>query len=181
MLIPERLQNAKWQPKQPWPEDCFIQWGGHGIVLKAGTIDDVLASGDLEQVKQNTSYRTAFVEVSPAKPSTFIRGEGETIDAAEMAAWAKYTKTLKCPGHEYERKGYKSGAGICKNCGMFASDVFEPSEKCVLCGTPSWYALDMDGNVYCKNCDDKMPRDKWPKWRVEMLEIEDEEQIQEDQ
>jgi hypothetical protein len=95
-----------------WPHDCLIQCGDSGVVFVEG--------GD--------NYQTAFWEAFPETPSTFIRGEGATIQEAEQNCFAQYQRILACPEHEFERGRYESGAGICKHCKLFLSGVFEPTE-----------------------------------------------------
>jgi len=114
-----------------WPEDCFVQCGGNGIVVGHGSFEEMLLSTDPlkalgDEIKKPTSYRTAFFEAFPRNPDTFIRGEGKTIEEAEEQTWLKFQKYLACKGHEFEKRGYRNGAGFCKHCGMFGSKVFEP-------------------------------------------------------
>lgn len=126
--------------------DVRIQAGDRGIVFTD---------------KKPYSYRTAFFEAFPDEPCTFIRGEGTTIADAEKEAWRKWQRILACPGHEFERRGYKNGAGFCKHCGMFASKIFPPDEYCVTCGKPTYWTEDTDGNWYCKEHERDKPLDKW--------------------
>lgn len=91
-----------------WPEDCYVQWGGCGLVIG-----------------RNNSYTTAFFEAFP-KPSGFIRGEGSSIADAERAAFAKYTKELGCAGHMYSRGRYLNGGGHCQRCGRWEYKAFPP-------------------------------------------------------
>lgn len=90
--------------RHPWPEDCYLQGGRSGVVLAS--------SG---------SYRTAFVEAFPASPPVFIRGEGETIEQAENAAWERYQQMLTCPAHPahgpWDRRTYRNGYAFCEQCG----------------------------------------------------------------
>lgn len=50
-----------------WPDDCFVQGGGDGIVI----------------VRDGDNYNTAYFEAFPKNPDCFIRGEGETMEDAE--------------------------------------------------------------------------------------------------
>lgn len=95
-----------------WPHDCFIQCGDNGVVL----------------VWDKGNYTTAFWEAFPRNLGTFLRGEGSTIEEAEKDCFAQYERILACPGHEFERRKYESGAGICKHCNLLQSKVFEPTE-----------------------------------------------------
>lgn len=100
-----------------WPEDCKVQCGDKGIVLSN---------------KPEGSYTTAFFEAFPRKPSTFIRGEGHTIEEAEESAWNQYQKVLNCVEHDYRRHGKTSG--ICKKCGLFTMNCMPPEKPCAVCG-----------------------------------------------
>lgn len=126
--------------QQPWPEDCFVQAGEKGIVFTP-----------------KGTYETSFFEAFPKYPETFIRGEGKTIKEAEEKAWKKYKKYLDCPKHEYERRSYRNGAGFCKHCNMFASNVFEPLTRCVKCDIPTFWSSDKNDNFYCKEHADLNP------------------------
>jgi hypothetical protein len=95
------------ESKLPWPPDVFVQGGDSGIVIS----------------RNAPTRRTAFVEAFP--PDGFIRGEGETLQEAEDSAWAQYVRETGCGGHEFERRGYRNGAGFCKHCGAFRSKVFK--------------------------------------------------------
>ncbi len=106
-----------WRCLKPWPDDCFVQCGGSGVVI-----------GN----EKKDSYKTAFFEAFPKSPNTFIRGEGSDIAAAEASAWAKYQKILACDGHDFARRGEESA--ICKKCGLFVSHHFAPEASCSVCG-----------------------------------------------
>lgn len=135
---PERPGGDKHSPVCPWPDDCYVQWGGDGIVFTGGggiekginILTGVLAgqkesAGEAMELLKN-SYVTAFFEAFPTEPKTFIRGEGSTIEEAEKQAFEQFQKHVSCPGHEFERRGYTNGCGLCKHCGLFKSKAFEP-------------------------------------------------------
>jgi hypothetical protein len=126
-----------WKPKQAWPEDCFAQWGKEseceGIVINA------------------------FFGVFPTNPKTFIACEAATRDEAEARAFEYFQKYSACSGHEFEARGYENGAGFCKHCGMFASDVIPPVDTCRSCGVPTWGSKDNEGFRWCKACSVDMP------------------------
>lgn len=124
-----------------WPEDCFVQCGDRGIVFVKET---------------STTYETAFFEAFPRNPDTFLRGEGKTVEEAEEQAWTKYQKQLNCKKHEFERKHYRNGAGVCKNCGLFLADIFEPLEICQFCNKPTYFGKDTTGKWFCKECSGKV-------------------------
>lgn len=141
---------------KPWPQDCYVQGGDDGIVFtEEGAFDAVMSSSveALEVVCGKTSrahYTTAFFEAFPKHPSTFIRGEGKTVDEAEACAWTQYEKFASCPNHEFERRGYRNGAGFCKHCGMFASKAFEPLDHCCICDQPTHHIQDRHQRWYCE-------------------------------
>ncbi|WP_159599743.1 hypothetical protein [Agromyces humi] len=129
------IANTTVESRHPWPAGMFIQGGGHGIVLSR-------SGGD--------SYRTAFVEAFPE--GTFIRGEGATVEDAEDAAWAKFQRYAGCPGHEWETRGYRNGAGFCKHCGKFGSQVFDLVEigsVCDVCGVGTYWTTVGD-KLFCE-------------------------------
>lgn len=102
------IVNTDQPSRHPWPEDCYIQGGGRGIVFGAPT----------------GTYRTAFVEAFPRNPNTFLRGEGPTIAAAEDACWVQYERIQNCAGGggehgPYEPRQYRNRAGFCTRCGAW--------------------------------------------------------------
>lgn len=121
-----------WVCQKPWPEDCFVQCGGSGIVI-----------GNAEK----DSYTTAFFEAFPKEPKTFIRGEGNDVAAAEANAWDKFQKILACDQHEFVRYGTEHG--ICKKCKLFQSNIFPPEASCSVCGKPHVNASGPDKSPMC--------------------------------
>lgn len=119
---------------KPWPENCFVQCGGDGLVIASkGSLNKVFTSEDplkelAVQASHPESYITAFFEAFPKEPDTFIRGEGKDIAAAEEDAWTQYLSFVACKGHEFEKRGYTNGAGFCVHCGMFKSKAFVPED-----------------------------------------------------
>jgi len=152
--------------KYDWPEDCGTQYGDSGIVFTDNNLEEDLKNPVelLGQVIKPTKehYRTAFFEAFPTVPQTFIRGEGKTIEEAETSAWKKLQKHLACPAHDFERREYRNGCGVCKSCGLFASGIFEPLTKCIVCQVPSYFSCDKKDNWYCENhVDDNPDRVQW--------------------
>lgn len=96
-------KTPDYTPQKAWPEDCTVQWG-QGII-------------------PNTPFFEAFM------PGNFIRGEGADIAEAEAKAFAQYEKEGLCnhswgrqrPGRQF----YTNGAGWCKKCGAFRSNMFK--------------------------------------------------------
>lgn len=131
--------KAPYECQKPWPDDCGVQAGDEGLVL--------------DRSAENGHYTTAFFEAFPTCNgiSTFIRGEGATVAEAEAQAFVKYEKYNACT-HEvgFDRRSYTNGAGFCKGCGMFASEIFEPTTKCIICDTPTNYSTDRHGHWYCE-------------------------------
>ena len=165
------LTNEKtgYECKFPWPENCKVQAGGNGIVFRgkpgleermAKDPGDVLDQAIGEKPLAPQAYRTAFFEAFPRNPNTFIRGEGPSVEEAEEKAWQQLQKYQACEGHEFEKRGYKNGAGLCVHCNMFQSGVFEPTEDCTGgCGEKTYYSHDKNGNAWCENCYDSMPEE----------------------
>jgi hypothetical protein len=95
-------REVDYTPVCAWPDDCAVQWG-NGIIPA-----------------------TPFFEAFP--PGTFIRGEGETIDAAERDAFAQYERESICKhlwGRRSAKRGtYLNGAGWCRKCDAFRSSMF---------------------------------------------------------
>ena len=114
--VAEHCKPGGWKqeghtPVCDWPDDYYVQWGSGGLVISK---------------KPSGSYTTAFFEAfapSGSDDGGFIRGEGETIEAAERAAFAQWEKEYTCQ-HRWGRRGYTNGGGICCNCGAFKSGVF---------------------------------------------------------
>ncbi|PHP18756.1 hypothetical protein CG471_15925 [Sphingobium sp. IP1] len=96
--------NPDYTPTCAWPDDCMVQWG-HGLVPAV-----------------------PFFEAFPV--GTFIRGEGETIAAAEQQAFEKYQRDLACDHvwgrHRQGRSTYINGAAFCRKCGGFRGSMFRP-------------------------------------------------------
>ncbi len=124
-----------WRPLLAWPDDCSVQWGGHGVVLGSG---------------EEPGYNTAFFEAFPGNGG-FIRGEGKTVEEAEADAFAIHGREVACDlagGHAWSRNRllsghqarqrngrpvrkvslYLNGGGFCRRCGAFKT-VFKPVHK----------------------------------------------------
>jgi len=142
--------DKSYECKKLWPEDCSAKYGAEFMEIDTKNLKD--------------SFTTAYFEAFLKNPNTFVRGKGKTIEEAEKDAFAEYEKIINCPGHEFERRDYTNGAGICKHCGMFNSKAFEPIAKCCKCGKPTNWATDQDNNIYCENCYCLMPEIDLLKW-----------------
>lgn len=105
-----KIRHTGLDAQHPWPEDIYIQGGKNGLVFS-----------------RQENYRTAFVEVFPEDPPTFVRGEGATVAEAEDQAWASYQRLLSCPGHgDWDRRNYRNGAALCGRCGTWYPGVLPP-------------------------------------------------------
>lgn len=146
-----RLSNLGSEPgeyKTKYDWDCSCQSGANGIVFSKGG-----------------NYRTAFFEAFPNNPKCFIRGEGETVEAAEQQAWDKYQKIQGC-NHEMERRDRTDGYGFCKHC-SYSVMVFEPLTKCCKCGKPTRWTTDYKGRWYCKFHARNKPKERDQKaWEI---------------
>jgi hypothetical protein len=157
--------------KCDWDEDCFVQCGESGIVLGKGSLQEVFdAENPLEALSEaasdKKSYITAFFEAFPKEPSTFIRGEGKSVEEAEQSAWNQFQKYKNCQEHEFERRGYDNGGGICKHCGMFKSNVFPPAHNCKICNIPTCFTHDINKDWYCEEHSTQIPEDLKPDWMI---------------
>lgn len=124
---------------RPWPAECFVQAGGHGVVFTAGTMnklaDDPMGAIEdgaaIESGDKSLGYMTAFFEAFHEDDNLggFVRGEGSTVFEAEDATWRQMESYAKC-GHPegFERRGYSNGGGFCKSCRMWKSRAFDPIE-----------------------------------------------------
>jgi hypothetical protein len=167
--------------QKDWPEDCFVQCGDNGMVLKATGFEATMTSENFkelgENIAENYAYTTAFFEAFPNNPNTFIRGEGKSVEEAEESAWKKFRKYADCEEHEFEKRNYRNGAGFCKKCNMFKSRAFEPWEPCVVCGKKTFYHQVDDNSMMCKEHYYQLPYEELDKmtkycyteeeWKVE--------------
>lgn len=103
MTEPRMIRNTSEPMRCDWPAGTFVQGGSRGVVFGG-------ADGP---------YRTAFVEAFP--DSTFLRGEGSTIEEAERACWARYQALRSCPTYPahgpWDRRSYRNGSAYCGGCG----------------------------------------------------------------
>lgn len=130
-----KIENTDCDARHGWPDEAFLQGRAYSRELR----------------RPNGTGFTAFVEVFT--DGTFIRGEGASVADAEDDAWAQFQRFIACPGHEYEARHYRNGAGICARCGRFQSNVFTPEQLgcyCRVCGIPSYYYQD-DDTFYCES------------------------------
>jgi hypothetical protein len=88
-------------PSPDWPDDCRVQWGGSGLVIR----------------REGGAYGTAFFEAFP-REGGFFRGEGADIAAAEADCLARYQRFTICD-HLWGRGTYTNGGAICRRCRAF--------------------------------------------------------------
>lgn len=125
----------------PWGDEIEILQGGGGYV----------------PLDTNTKRRPFFVEVMA--PDIYIRGEGETLEAAEKVAWQKYQNRQTCAEHEYETRGYTNGAAFCIHCKGFFGNVYTAEElgvRCSVCNIFSNYTRLPDDSHMCQPCYETM-------------------------
>ena len=136
--------NRTWRPEghvpsPNWPEDCHVQWGGSGLVLK----------------KDGDAYATAFFEAFPVGGG-FFRGEGASIAAAEADCLEKYDRFSRC-AHIWGRGRYTNGGAICRRCGAFMTR-FRPIPRLGAFRDPiSATELDLAMDGYCR----RDPKDRF--------------------
>lgn len=131
-------------PSGEWPDDCYVQWGNSGLVLK----------------EKGESYLTAFFEAFP-KEGGFFRGEGPTLPDAEADCLGKYQRFNRCT-HLWGRGTYTNGGAICRKCGAFMTR-FSPIPRLGSFRDPiSAMDLDLAMKGYCrKNVNDNFERRLW--------------------
>jgi hypothetical protein len=114
-IIRPQHENDPWRPLQAWPDSTHVQWGGKGVVFG-----------------KSDAYTTAFFEAFPRDGTAgFLRGEGQSIEAAEEAAfaqWSRFRTCLDTGGHRWGRtrilgngktSTYTNGGCFCRRCGSF--------------------------------------------------------------
>jgi hypothetical protein len=118
-----------------WDKDTYLQCGERGIVFG-----------------KKSAYSTAFVEafLSIDGISTFVRGEGEDILAAEKTCFDKVKKMKSCEEHKYTRifsgKERRDGYARCTECEL-SGNILAPLDKCSVCNKPTNEAI--NGTFYC--------------------------------
>lgn len=130
--------QGTYETQHPWPAETTVS-AGKGIVFARNTKED-----------EPTSYGTLFMEVYPPG-AAFIRGEGDSPESCENAAWAKYQLAINCSdgsgNHDWEARNYQNGAGFCSRCNTFGSKVFtgeQLGQLCKICGIGTTHHWDKD-------------------------------------
>jgi hypothetical protein len=123
-----------YETKLNWDKDLTMQCGEKGIVAS---------------LSQNKSYITAFFEVFPKSPKIVIRGEGKTLEEAELEAWNKFEKISNCI-HSYV-KSKNTRDAFCEKCKITVSKYFAPESKCFICGKEHSDFIAYDHNYYCRS------------------------------
>ena len=157
MLKTARNSSSKtpYQCKQNWEENCFCQCGGEGIVFtgkdsleKAFEEPQKTIKTVLGEKTDQDHYRTAFFEAFPRSPSCYLRGEGKSIEEAELNAWNKYQKILSCKTHDWNRRDRVDGYCFCTKCPL-SGTFLEPLTKCEVCKIPTTGQTNKDDKHYC--------------------------------
>lgn len=112
-----RQEEFDYTPVCPWPEDCTVQWGSPRT-LDRDDKDPIVVDG--------------FFEAFPAQPtraSSYLRGEGTSIEEAERACFARYEREKECNHHwgrarTHGKAPYTNGYGWCQLCGCGQSNKF---------------------------------------------------------
>lgn len=135
------VAKCEWEkefPEEFLTKDLFIQGGGSGVVLS-----------------QDGNYITSFVEVFPnfikdkdRKFSSFIRGEGSSIEEAELNAFNKVKKSKECINHDWDRRDRTNGNAFCTKCRVFNSKALPPLTSCVTCNVATTYKS-INKDYYC--------------------------------
>lgn len=154
---------------KPWPEDCFCQCGGDGVVFTGANDLEKTLTDPTEQTEaikavlgeptKKQHYRTAFFEAFPKDPSCFIRGQGTTVEEAESKAWEKFEKINNCKNHEWDRKNRTDGYCYCTKCPLSGS-FLEPLTKCFICQTPTSRYTNKNDVHYCVDHYFELPVDE---------------------
>lgn len=152
--LPGGWRYCDYYPHHDW-QDSYVQWNDIGIVFtKEGpyrtAFFEAFPTKEFLDKKKDIFCGIQFYRCKRADVETFIRGEGRTIREAEENAWKELQIYLKCPKHEFERRDYENGYGICKYCGMGRCDVIDPIYPCAECGKLTWYHKSKDGKWYCR-------------------------------
>lgn len=120
-----------------WPEETNFN-----IHIDPSYDEMVSASGGAEIQglnKEQHDNRLYYIEAFPDVNGigTYIGTHGSSFEECENILWGEYQKYLSCPKHEFVRDDgehhYSNGAGVCKHCGLFASNVLEPETQCDNC------------------------------------------------
>lgn len=125
------MDTSDYTCKYDWPTDCFVQCGGKGVVI-----------GN----KHRKGYVTAFFEAFPF--NNFIRGEGESVELAESAAWAKYQVMATCPEHHLIVDEKRKRDAVCEHCGFSIRDYYPPENQCSCCSKEN-VSLEINGEYFC--------------------------------
>lgn len=160
----QSFSKDPYECKQDWPADIFCQCGGDGVVFtdKKFSIEKALSDTNeaLEVIgtvagveNKKEHYRTAFFEAFPKNPSCFLRGEGVSVEEAELNAWNKYQKILNCQNHDFSRKdksGYErtDGYAFCTKCPL-SGTFLEPTTTCCKCGVPTCFKQNIKKEYLC--------------------------------
>jgi hypothetical protein len=137
--------------RKKWGKDCSVKCGSDSLSLNSDDLNKKLKKIIELDDEINISSRTvAFFEAYfNMEPSCVIRGEGKTIEEAEVAAYRQYRKILTCHHFELDRRGRADGFAYCKACPYYGMILY-PLTNCHTCDLPACYKKDLAGNWYCE-------------------------------
>lgn len=120
-----------------WPEKTFFN------IHISPSYDEMVSASGVEEIqglnKEEYDSRLYYIEAFPDVNGigTYIGTHGSSFEECENILWEEYQRYLSCPKHEFVRDDgthhYSNGAGVCKHCGLFASNVLEPETQCDNC------------------------------------------------
>ena len=120
-----------------WPEKTFFN------IHISPSYDEMTSASGVEEIqglnKEEYDSRLYYIEAFPDVNGvgTYIGTHGSSFEECENILWDEYQRYLSCPKHEFVRDDgthhYSNGAGVCKHCGLFASNVLEPETQCDNC------------------------------------------------
>ena len=119
-----------------WPEKTFFNIHIDPSYDEMVSVSGVEIPGlNKEEHDSKLYYIEAFPDVNGI--GTYIGAHGNSFEECENILWEEYQRYLSCPKHEFIRDDgthhYSNGAGVCKHCGLFASNVLEPETQCDNC------------------------------------------------
>lgn len=122
-------------------------WTGSGP--QCGDALEYYASG---VPKKTPAFFEAFppIEINGKTHNVWIRGEGETVEAAEQQCWEWLQKVVAPHEHRMERRNRADGYAFCVICDIGAM-CFEPLTACAVCNQPTRFSQSIDERWWCEN------------------------------
>jgi hypothetical protein len=125
---------------------CKFDWSNEEMVI----LLDMFIEKEKKILFKVITRKINYNSFEGIKKVSFVDGLGDTFEEAEKDAWEKFGKYIECDHPKFERRGAKHGSAYCTKCNLFAPKVFEPSEKCEVCGKITFFMEDKDGKFYCE-------------------------------